>query len=106
MRLTLWESATGRRRWQFPSPFPPDSVTFSADGRLFAVGYDYGGVDLYNAQTGEQLLRWQPSGLRSADRMAFAPDSSLLAAAGGAGPVRLLNLADLRKRLGELGLDW
>jgi WD40 repeat protein len=106
MRLTLSESETGKRRWQIPSPFPPDSVAFSADSKLLAVGYDYGGVDVYDAQTGEQLLRWNPPGLRNVDRMAFAPDASLLAAAAGSGPVRLLNLRDLRKRLAELRLDW
>jgi len=106
MRLALWEATTGRRQWQINSPFPPSTIVFSADSRLLAVGYDYGGVDLFDAQTGEQLFRWHPLGLRSADRLAFAPDSSLLAAAGGTGPVHLLNLRDLRKRLAELGLDW
>jgi WD40 repeat protein len=106
MRLTLWETETGKHRWQIASPFPPDSVAFSADSRLLAIGYDYGGVDVYDAQTGDQLFRWAPSGLRSADRLAFAPDSSLLAAASGNGPVRLLNLRDLRNRLADLGLDW
>jgi WD40 repeat protein len=106
IRIGLWEATSGRRLWQIACPFPPSETQFSPDGRLLAVGYEYGGVDVFDVLTGVPLLRWKPPGLREAHHVAFAPDASLLAVADNTGPVRFLHLGELRKRLAELGLDW
>jgi hypothetical protein len=54
----------------------------------------------------EELFRRQPAGPRAIEHLAFAPDAAYLACDDGQAPVRLLHLADLRRQLADLGLDW
>ena len=38
--------------------------------------------------------------------MAFSPDGARLASSDGKAPIHVLNLAELRRALAGLGLDW
>ena len=80
------------------------SVGFSGDGRYLASGSDQGLIDLWNGQTfaHEVTLRGGGGEIRS---LSFSPDDALLA--GDAyGPSIVWDLANLRRTLAEMGLDW
>ena len=107
IRLTLWDVAAQRRVWQALQPSPSVKLAYSADSRLLAVAYaPTGGVDVFDVLTGNKLLHWQPTGIPNTHRLAFSPDSAYLAASGMSGSIRMLHLADLRKRLSDIGLGW
>jgi WD40 repeat protein len=106
----------GLRVWALPSGKQvmdvrglATTIAFSPDGRLLAVGTSPGSLTLWNVARGEEILTWA----FPARELAFTPDGSHLATRGwSAGsredhtPIRLLDLAGLRRRLTGLGLDW
>ena len=57
-----------------------NDVKFSPDGNRLAVATDIG-VWLYNAHTGAEiaLIKVQPHGIKTANTIAFAPNSTILA---------------------------
>jgi WD40 repeat protein len=104
--LSLWDLDSHQRLWRTQRNVLPSSWAFSADGRLLAIGYQNGFVELWDAEHGEELFRWQPRGPREVRHIAFTPDNTNLATSDAAAPVQILHLAELRRQLAEMGLDW
>ena len=105
--IELWRLSDGKMVHDIKA-FPA-SLAFSADSKLLGVaGWD-GGLTLWDVLTGREVLR----GAFEARDVAFSPDGRTLAlrgidlATGGAiAKIHMLDLAALRGRLTEMGLDW
>ncbi|MGW3289120.1 nSTAND1 domain-containing NTPase [Streptomyces sp. NPDC001002] len=79
-----------------------DSLSFSADGRQLAAGYDDGSVWLFGGKgPARPLLRGggDPADEDADMRVAFSPDGSRLVTAGGDGRIRMWRMPQAR-------LDW
>jgi hypothetical protein len=84
----------------------PAIVAFSPDDRLLAAPYSRFALQLLRPEDGEPLVRLtSPVADETLDDYAFSRDGRFLAAAD-ARRVHVWDLADLRGRLRELGLDW
>ncbi len=104
-RLVIYEGETGRPVCELPrrSVNHPQAA-WSPDGTLLLVHEHDGAVRLLAVGTWEEMAELPaPPLVRSP---AFSPDGRWLAVPGEKTGVNLWNLALLRKRLKELGLDW
>jgi len=94
-RLLLWDIETGvlTKEIVMPSDGLPTVLTFSADGRELAVGYEQGFVQIWDISAFEQV----GSTIRAHDGavadMVFSPDGKLLATAGEDGVIHLWQAA-------------
>jgi WD40 repeat protein len=105
-RLRVWDVPRRQRHWDLSDAGAPLSdPVFGQDGRLLAFGYENGAVAVWDVQERELLFRWQAH-TGAVRPLAFSPDSAFLAASGPQGPVCLLNLSELRRRLTDMGLGW
>jgi serine/threonine protein kinase/WD40 repeat protein len=104
--LSLWNLDTRRLLWRAQRNVLPSVWAFSADGALLAIGYQNGFVELWDVEKGEELFRWQPRGPREVRHITFSPDNADIATSDAAAPVQLLHLAELRRQLAAMGLDW
>jgi WD40 repeat protein len=106
IRVRVLDFANRRHYWDVPFSGDFLKVRFSPDGRLLAVGYENGPAEVWDVQERELLFQWRPLGVRSVQHLAFSSDGAFLAASGDAGPIHLLNLAELRRQLAQAGLEW
>ncbi len=103
-RVLMWDIVTGAQRTGFTFTSAPDPTTgapqwatglsFSADGKLLAVGQEDGSLQLLDAATGENkrtLLGHK--GIVVSRGVQFAPDGKSLATASFDGTVRLWDVA-------------
>jgi WD40 repeat protein len=104
--LIVWDVAAKKQAWRVRLSALPSAVEFSQDGKLLAIGYENGSVELRDVARGEEMFRWQPAGPRAIKHLAFARDAAYVACDDGKAPVRLLHLAELRRQLADVGLDW
>jgi WD40 repeat protein len=74
------DARTGRVRWVAHGPIGAEAnaVNASPDGRLVAVGYSQGAVDVLDASTGRLVVRDSSSASIGAGWMAFRPGDSAL----------------------------
>jgi eukaryotic-like serine/threonine-protein kinase len=105
-RISVWDVDEKERRFQIQRTVLPSASAFSADGKLLAIGYHNGFVELWDVEGKRELFRWQPRGQREVHQIAFSPDNADIATSDGAAPVQLLHLVELRRRLATMGLDW
>jgi WD40 repeat protein len=77
-------------------------IRYSPDGRTFWLGTDFRDAGLYDARTAEPLLPLPPN----TRPLALSPDGRSLAVSVDARRVQVWDLAEVRQRLRELGLDW
>jgi RNA polymerase sigma factor (sigma-70 family) len=77
--LSLWETASGKKRGTVPSPCSRvHGLTFSPDGRLLAIAGDDRAVHVWDTVKGEWLRHWQ--GHRGeVEALVFSPDGRRLA---------------------------
>jgi WD40 repeat protein len=106
LRLRIWNIPDRRHHWDLRFSDELASAAISANGRLLAVGYAHGAVELWDVPDRELVFEWWPAGGSTIKHLAFAPDAAYLACDDGQAPVRLLHLAELRRQLADIGLDW
>jgi len=104
-RLVLYDGETGRAVRELPRHsvnYP--QTAWSPDGALLLVHENDGAVRLLAAGTWEELAELPaPPMVR---QPAFSPDGRWLAVPGEKAGTALWDLARLRERLAEMGLDW
>jgi WD40 repeat protein len=88
-----------------PSLSPPPSA-FSSEADLAAIVPKNFLVDLVNFKTGESLATLTPPVAKHISDLCFSPDGTKLAVATEGNAIFLWNLAAIRAKLRELGLDW
>jgi WD40 repeat protein len=105
----VWETGTWRAisRW----PARPDeqdngSIISSKDGRLLATSTADGSLVLRELPTGTDLIRLIPPHSLAAREWVFSPDCKRLIIVLRNGQVVEWDLAELRRELAKLGLDW
>ncbi len=92
----VWDLASGKILYRFPSHSPLKVPVFAPDGMCFATtGEDDRPVILREAATGKQLL--VASKDESAYNIAFSPDSKLLAIAVANGRIRIYDVAQRKE---------
>jgi WD40 repeat protein len=84
---------------------PVYAVTFHPDGRWLASGSERGTIILWDGSTFERIVRLR-SGTGQIRCLRFSADGGLLAATAYGLPTIVWDLAQLRRSLGEMGLDW
>jgi WD40 repeat protein/DNA-binding SARP family transcriptional activator len=91
-QTVLWDIARRTVSRQLPYAVGGNSLAFSPDGRLLAVGLDAASTALYDPRTGRRLAL-VPSNLGSTvTNVSFSPDGSRLAAAGVGGVVKIVDV--------------
>jgi WD40 repeat protein len=105
-RVSVWNVSGRRRQWEIRRDVIPKAWTFNPDGRLLALGFRNGIVEVWDVERGEELFRWQPRGDRDVKRLAFTPDGGTLASSDGGPAIDLLNVSELRGQLAKVNLDW
>jgi WD40 repeat protein len=78
--LTVWEVATGKKRFEFDGLPAAEGAAFSADGRLLAGWEASGNVIVFDMRLGSVIRRFQASGPDGGGMsVAFSPDTKRLA---------------------------
>jgi serine/threonine protein kinase/WD40 repeat protein len=111
--IDLWDVTSWRRVWRVSREREATGMgrmAFSSDGKVLALGWARGAVQLVDPATGRPFARLQapPSDWLSCFR--FTPDGSRLVALASVGTaqqaLRVWNLRRIRERLREIRLDW
>ena len=84
----------------------PATITFSSDSSMCAITVPPSQVQLVDPDSGNQLVTLETPEPHLLTRQAFSPDNRRLAVASLDHCVLLWDLAKLRAKLSELGLDW
>lgn len=86
--LSVWEVATGKKRFEVDAAEDPQGVTFSRDGRTLAAWDSADSVVIVDVRSGAVIRRMQhPTPDGSVNAAAFAPDGRRLATGGRDGVV-------------------
>lgn len=90
--FAVWNVADGALRFKLDSYFDPglQAVTFTPDGKEFAVGDANNMIALYDADTGDNKDAFYHDD--AVTSVAFNPDGSILAAASTDGVIKLWNV--------------
>ena len=91
--LTAWDMSTGDLDWQLALQIPHgwyvNTATFSADGRLVAVGMHNGPLLVFDSSSGELFSRQWINEEGTLQKLAFSPDGQWLAAGFTTGKVKI-----------------
>jgi serine/threonine protein kinase/WD40 repeat protein len=106
MGVTVWNLPSSSIRLDIRDPNNPVACRFSPSGELLAIGYSDGSVQFWHLESREKLFSWKAHSQFALTR-AFSPDGAFLASTDGRTPgIQVLHLAELRKELAKIGLDW
>jgi RNA polymerase sigma factor (sigma-70 family) len=96
--LHLWELATGKERLTISctAPRPFSHVAFAPDGRTLATAHGDGAIQLWDVDTGEELLR-RTAAQAPVSCLAFAPDARSLATGHADGSILVWGLTGAGK---------
>jgi eukaryotic-like serine/threonine-protein kinase len=84
-----------------------NSIAFSPDSAILAVGLKSGAISLVDVPTGRILAQIDDPNQDVPSSLAFSPDGTLLAAASQLSrSMHVWDLASIRRQLDALGLDW
>jgi WD40 repeat protein len=97
--VEFWSTTTWQRTRQLTNF---NSVLYSPDGRTFWLSSGLRAAGLYDARTTELLLPLPANTIP----LALSPDRRHLAASLNARHIQVWDLAEVRQRLREFGLDW
>jgi WD40 repeat protein len=99
--------------WRKVRSFYARVADFSPDSRVLALERGNGIIDLERVESGESLVRLEPTELCGWNSLRFAPDGASLIGTsgdlptGGSDPgIHVWDLRLVRQRLREQGLDW
>jgi WD40 repeat protein len=97
--VEMWSTTTWQRTRQLTNF---NGILYSVDGRTFWLSSGLRAAGLYDAHTTELLLPLPANTVP----LARSPDGRHLAVSVDARRVQLWDLAEVRQRLRDLGLDW
>ena len=97
--IEFWSTTTWQRTRHLTNY---TGLLYSPDGRTFWLSTDYRTARLHDAHTAEPLLPLPPNTLP----LALSSDGRYLAVSVDLRRVQVWDLAEVRRRLGDLGLDW
>jgi eukaryotic-like serine/threonine-protein kinase len=90
VRVTFLNPRNGDELQSLPgATHQVDSAIYSPDGRRLATASMDGRIQIWDAETGEEVLSLRVSRHGSAHRLAFSPDGTELASAGTDGVIRI-----------------
>ena len=92
-RFLLWDVTSGTNIATLEADRSIQSVAFSSDGTLLAVGSRYGDVQLWDVASGTNIATLEVSGWYTYYSVAFSSDGTLLAAGSDDGTILLWNVA-------------
>jgi WD40 repeat protein len=105
---SFWHVGT----WELAHTIPvsrtgaPSQMAFTSDGRLLAYQNTLTEITLLDTATFRELATLRPREPVILSCLCFSPDGGLLASSAAQDVVHLWDLRALRRRLGELDLDW
>jgi WD40 repeat protein/predicted Ser/Thr protein kinase len=105
---SFWHVGT----WELAHTIPvsrtgsPSQMAFTSDGRLLAYQNTLTEITLFDMATFRALATLRPREPVILSGLCFSPDGGLLASSAAQDVVHLWDLRLLRRRLGEMGLDW
>jgi WD40 repeat protein len=82
------------------------SLAFSADGSILAIRDGHSVLRLVDPATADPLATTESPSTAFIQTMSFSPDGRWLCVSRSDGTVEFWDLAKLRQRLAEVGLDW
>jgi WD40 repeat protein len=97
--IELWSTTTWQRTRHLPNF---NGILYSPDARTFWLSTDWRTAGLHDARTAETLFPLPPNTLP----LALSPDGRHLAVSMDQRRVQVWDLAEVRLRLREVGLDW
>ena len=100
--VVLWDTSSWKKLWEVPIGHSlPQSLAFSHSSRLLAVGDESGQLFLMDVDS-QAVLTKRRCHYGKLYGLAFSPDDSTLASAGGGGTIHLWDVAKLRNTDGAM----
>ncbi len=84
----------------------PSMMAFSPDGSMLALIDPQTAVRLVDTASGRELATLEADSGREISSLAFSPDATWLAVAGGSDSLHVWDLRAIRQHLAKLGFDW
>jgi hypothetical protein len=100
--VALFALATREKHLDIPNVETMPAI--NADGRLRAVGYKDGSIQVWDIQAKKELFHWRLPDGQPPTQLLFTPQGNLVLNTGQS--LQQFDLRLLRQQLAEIGLDW